>query len=141
MGDADMKRPIALAAMALAFAMGSPAEARTLRAASNAEASTMDPHANNYFINNMLLEHIYEPLVARDKALKPEPALAVSWERIEPTRWRFKLRPDVKFHDGSAFSAEDVVFSLKRATAPTSNYTIYIDSLADAVAVDGLTVD
>jgi len=136
-----MKRSIALAAMGLAFAAGSPVEAKTLRVATNAEASTMDPHANNYFMNNMLLEHVYEPLVARDKALKPEPALAVSWERIEPTRWRFKLRSGVKFHDGSAFSAADAAFSLKRAMAPTSNYSIYIDSLADAVAVDDLTID
>ncbi len=89
----------------------------------------------------MTLEQVYEALTTRGKDLKVEPSLATSWERLEPTRRRFALRPNVKWHDGTAFSADDVVFSVKRAMAPTSNYTIYIDSVAEAVKVDDRTVE
>lgn len=131
----------AAAAALFAYAPNAHAQGKTLRLAINAEAGTLDPHAQNALIVNMTIEQIYEGLTTRDKELKVAPLLATSWERLEPTRWRFMLRPNVKWHDGSAFSADDVVFSLKRAMAPTSNYTIYIDSLADAVRVDGHTVD
>ncbi len=131
----------ALAAALLAAPNAAQAQGKTLRLAINAEAGTLDPHAQNSLIVNMTIEQIYEGLTTRGKDLKVEPLLATSWERLEPTRWRFMLRANVKWHDGSAFSADDVVFSLKRAMAPTSNYTIYIDSLADAVRVNDLTVD
>jgi peptide/nickel transport system substrate-binding protein len=117
------------------------AQGKTLRLAINADAGTLDPHAQNAFLVNMTLEQVYEALTTRGKDLKVEPSLATRWDRLEPTRWRFALRPNVKWHDGTAFTADDVVFSLKRAMAPTSNYTIYIDSLAEAVRVDDLTVE
>ncbi|MBI3708366.1 MAG: ABC transporter substrate-binding protein [Proteobacteria bacterium] len=117
------------------------AQGKTLRVALNNDFTTLDPHSNNAFLNNLTLEQIYDCLVTRDKELKPVPALATRWERVEPTRWRFHLRAGVRFHNGAAFSADDVVFSIKRAMAPTSNYTIYIDSVADVARVDDLTVD
>lgn len=57
-----------------------------------------------------------ETLVVLDEAGDAEPALATSWEQVEPRRWVLEVRPDVVFHDGTALSAEAVVESLTRAT-------------------------
>ena len=54
--------------------------------------------------------------------MKLVPALATTWKQTSPTVWRFELRKGVKFHDGTPFTADDVVFSLQaraQATAPT----------------------
>ncbi len=118
-----------------------PAHAKTFRLATTSDAATLDPHANNAFINVLLLQQIYEPLICRDDDLKLEPCLAARWERPEPTRWRFYLRPGVRFHNGSTFDADDVVFSLLRAKAPTSNYGLFVDTVSDVVKVDAMTVD
>ena len=118
-----------------------PAQAKTFRLATTSDAATLDPHANNAFINVLLLQQIYEPLVCRDDDLKLEACLALRWEQPEPTRWRFHLRPGVRFHNGNAFDADDVVFSMLRAKAPTSNYGLFVDTVADVVKVDAMTVD
>ena len=68
------------------------------------------------------------------------PALALSWKLVEPTTWEFKLRPNVKFHNGDAFTADDVVFSFKRALQPTSDYKGYLAGTKEVVKVDDLTV-
>ena len=130
----------AIAALALICA-ADIAAAKTFRLAINADASTLDPHAQNSQVNFAILLQAYEPLVGRDKDLKPVPVLATKWEAVEPTRWRFTLRPNFKFHDGTTMTADDVVFSYKRALDRTSNVTIYIDSVADVAKVDDMTVD
>jgi len=126
---------------ALAACLASPLAAKTFRLATTTDASTLDPHANNALHTSLLLTQVYEPLVRRDDELKLIPGLALSWSQPEPTRWRFQLRPDVRFQEGEAFTAEDAAFSIMRATAPTSNFTIYVDTVAQAVAVDALTLD
>ena len=128
------------AALALSL-LALPAGAATLRVGVIGDAGTMDPHSQNVQTTSQLLRQMYEPLVNRGPALELEPGLAESWSTPEPTRWRFKLRPGVKFHAGEAFTAEDVVFSLKRVAGKTSNYANFVDSVARAEAVDPLTVD
>ena len=64
--------------------------------------------------------NIYEPLARWNRDLKLEPALARAGSRPSPTVWRFHLRPNVKWQDGSPFTADDVVFSLTRILAKTS---------------------
>ena len=54
---------------------------------------------------------------------------------------RFKLRPNVKFHEGEPFTADDVVFSIQRALADTSNFKPYLAGVKEAKKVDDLTVD
>ncbi len=136
--SAVIRAALLAAALALAFA---PASAKTLRWSSQGDILTMDPHAQNEGLNNAVSDHIYEPLVTRGKDLKVEPCLAVSWQAVSPTTMRFKLRPNVKFHDGTAFTADDVVFSIERALAPTSNFSPYMQGITGARKVDDLTVE
>ena len=82
----------------------------------------MDPHAQNEGLTISIMNQIYEALIRRDKDWKLAPELAVSWTTVSPTVWRFNLRSGVKFQDGKPFTADDVVFSVNRAMAPTSNF-------------------
>lgn len=123
--------------------MGLPqgAHAAPFRLASQDDAATMDPHAFNHATTSTLLGHIYEGLVRRDRDQRIEPALAQSWTQPAPTTWRFRLRDGVRFHDGSALSADDVVFSLRRAQAPGSDMKVFAASIAEVRALDGHTVE
>src|SRR3989440_8474403 len=98
------------AAMMLTLAAAC-AEAKTFRGSNDGDANSMDPYARQETFLLLFDMSMYEPLVRRNREMKLEPGLATEWARIEPTVWRFKLRQGVKFHDGSPFSADDVVFS------------------------------
>src|SRR4051812_49074565 len=86
------------------------ADAGTLRWSSQGDYLSADPHAQNEGINNAINGEIFERLTRRDKRLALVPALATSWEPVSPTVWRFHLRRGVVFHDGTPFTADDVVF-------------------------------
>jgi peptide/nickel transport system substrate-binding protein len=134
-----------LAAMAVAAGLSGPALAqapqRIFRAATSVDAATLDPHATNALFTYLVVSQVYEPLTYRADDLRVYPGLATGWEQVEPTRWRFQLRDGVRFAGGESFEADDVVFSIQRALAPTSNYGIYVDTVASVVAVDRLVVD
>jgi len=119
----------------------SSADAKTFRWASQGDVLTMDPHAQNEGLNNAISEHVYDALVARDRKMAIEPSLALSWQQMNPTTMRFKLRDKVTFHDGAPFSADDVVFSITRALEKTSNFAAYMQGIKEAKKVDNLTVD
>jgi peptide/nickel transport system substrate-binding protein len=101
------------AAAVLAFA--GAAAAQELRIGLAAEPTAMDPHYHNLSPNNSLLSHIFESLVDQDERQRLEPGLAESWKAVNDTTWEFKLRRNVKFHDGTPFTADDVIFSFERA--------------------------
>ncbi len=129
-------------AMVIVMAIASPfADAKTFRWASQGDILTMDPHSQNEGLNNSMSDHIYEPLVNRGKTMAIEPCLATSWTQLNPTTMRFKLRDKVIFHDGAAFSADDVVFSITRALEKTSDFSAYMQGIKSAKKIDGLTVD
>ena len=135
--------PRALAALlAIAFA-GSAlvVDAKTLRWAGRGDPQTMDPFSQNENLTNNINNLIYDALVMRDKDLKIIPGLATSWEQLNPTTWRFKLRPGVKFHDGSPFTADDVVFSFQRATEDTSQIRAYARASGKPRKIDDYTVE
>src|SRR5688572_20381474 len=124
-----MKRFILTAVAATAaFGLGS-AHAQTLRFASQGDPQTMDPHSQNESFTNSVNQQVYEYLVHRDKQLNFVPGLATSWEQLSPLKWRFKLRQGVKFHDGSPFNADDIVYSITRAQQPTSQIAVYANAV------------
>ncbi len=127
-------------ACALALAAGL-AEAKTLRIGAQADAGTMDPHAQNIQTTITVLSWAYEALVTRDRDLAKAPQLATSWEAVEPNVWRFTLREGVTFHDGAAFTAEDVVASIERAKAETSQFKGFVASIVEMRTPDPLTIE
>jgi peptide/nickel transport system substrate-binding protein len=128
-------------AVSLAVPVAAPVQAQTLRWASQGDPQTMDPHSQNESMTNMMNGQVYETLIKRDRQLNFVPGLATEWAQIGPLTWRFKLRPGVKFHDGSPLSAEDVVFSVNRGKEPTSQINVYANAVGTPVAVDPLTVE
>ena len=104
---------------------------------------TIDPHFLFLTSNVAYNSHIYGLLVARDENARRVPDLATSWEAIDDTTWEFKLREGVKFHDGSEFTAEDVVFSIERIPNVPNNpnpYTGTIRTIAGMEIVDSHTI-
>jgi len=125
---------------ALAGAPGG-AGAQTLRWASQGDALTMDPQSQNEGLTNAVNGQVYERLTSFDRQLRIVPSLATGWTQPSPTTWRFSLRPGVKFHDGTALTADDVVFSINRAKNPASTFSVYASALGTPVAIDPLTVE
>ncbi len=136
-----MKTFALVAALLAGTALALPASAVQFKMARGQDATTLDPHAQNSGQNFNLLHQIYEPLAHRDNDAKLTPALATSWKiTADPTVWEFKLRPGVKFHNGNAFTADDVVFSLMRAKGDKSQMKGLLTSIESATKVDDLTV-
>ena len=135
-----MKFTSLLAVSAVALTAASPALAENvLRWTSQGDALTMDPHSQNEGPTIAMNGQIYESLVTRDAALVLQPELAESWE-AGPDGWTFKLRQGVKFHDGSDFTAEDVVFSFERANHEASDYKEQAKNVTGVEVIDDYTV-
>ena len=92
-----------------------PLFADELTVALAAEPTSVDPHYHNLTINNSMATQIFDALVLQDDNQKLIPGLAVSWAPVGDTTWEFKLRKGVSFHNGAAFTAEDVIATMKRA--------------------------
>ena len=122
-------------------APGQPLQTPALRVASAFDPQTMDPHAVALLYHTRVVYQLYDSLVGRDDKFKLEAALAVSWQMNSPTSWRFKLRPGVTFHDGSAFTADDAVFSLERAMAAPSQRAFQLKGVTGARKLDPLTIE
>ncbi|MDV6228346.1 ABC transporter substrate-binding protein [Nitratireductor aquimarinus] len=133
------KRTILSALMATALAL--PAGAATLKWGSRADIYSLDPVSVASTSNLAFLNHIYEGLVRYGPDFQIEPALATKWELIDDKYWRFTLREGVKFHDGDAFNADDVIASLKRVSDPESPLRGNIPLYAGIKKVDDYTVD
>ncbi|MGY6534268.1 MAG: ABC transporter substrate-binding protein [Pararhodobacter sp.] len=129
------------AAMALAFA-AAPTDAETLRWARVADALTLDPHSQNEGPTSTVLHHIYETLVGRATDGSLQPRLATEWmiHEDDPTVWVIRLREGVTFHDGTPFTADDVVFSLERVRHESSGFRALHSAVTGAEAVDDHTV-
>jgi len=130
-----------LGAAALLAQTAQMAQAETVRWARGSDPTTLDPHAFNTGTNFALLHQIYETLVLRGDDGSLLPGLAHAWRLTDdPQVWEFKLRPGVKFHDGTPLTARDVVFSLNRAKGETAQVKSLLASTESMTAVDDLTV-
>jgi peptide/nickel transport system substrate-binding protein len=135
-----LKSLLAAAGLALAVAAG-PVHAQTLRWAAQNDILTMDPHSQNHATTNAILMHAYEGLTRYNAKYEVEPALATKWTFISPTQVRFELRKGVKFHDGTPFTADDVVFSFGRIKQPQGTMQIYVTGINEVKKIDDFTVD
>jgi peptide/nickel transport system substrate-binding protein len=131
--------------VALACAMfvsaAAPAAQRPLRWSSAGDVLTFDVHAAADTFSTNVGAQVYEALVRRGKDTNFEPALAESWEVLDPLRWRFHLRQGVKFHDGTPLTADDVVFSVLRSQHPNASNRALTLRLGNPRKVDAFTVD
>jgi peptide/nickel transport system substrate-binding protein len=132
---------ICVAAVLGAVLTAAPGFAKTFRWASQGDVLTFDPYAQNESFNNTFNSYVYESLVQYDKKFEVVPQLAMKWEQMGPTQWRFHLRPNVKFQEGEPLTADDVVFSVNREMSKRSMMKAYLSGVSGAAKVDDLTVD
>ena len=125
-----------------AFLAAAAANAAEFRWAGKTDPQTMDPHAVASAPVLGFLNNVYDGLVRMSKDMKLEPSLATSWEPIgEGDGWRFHLRQGVTFHDGSAFDAEDVMFSYERASSEEADVRSWFSPVTDVKMVDNFTIE
>ncbi|MCL2893701.1 ABC transporter substrate-binding protein [Brenneria tiliae] len=106
--------------------------------------TSMDPQFYVGGANSSMARNIFDGLVVQDEKQQIAPALAVSWKIIDDKTWEFSLRPGVKFHDGSDFSAKDVIASIKRIALASKNspssYAPYVNDIAEVKEINPLTI-
>ncbi|HEY2337993.1 MAG TPA: ABC transporter substrate-binding protein [Burkholderiales bacterium] len=112
-----------------------------LRWAAQNDILTLDPHSQNHATTHSILQYTYEGLTRYTRDYKIEPCLATSWQQVSDTHWRFVLRKGVKFHDGSPFTADDVVFSFGRIKQPQGTNQVYVTGIKEVKKIDDYTVD
>src|SRR5690554_6569823 len=83
-------------------------QAQTLTVAINEGIPGFDPTQTTRSVANNVFPNIFDTLLVLDREGQLAPGLATSWEAESDTSWRFHLRDDVTFHDGEAFTADDV---------------------------------
>src|SRR3989440_591121 len=134
-------RLIVAAAASLGFIAG--AQAQELKIGIAAEPSAMDPHFHNLAPNHSLTKHIFDRLTDQDEHQRLKPMLAAGWRPVNPTTWEFKLRPGVKFTDGSEFTANDVIYTFcrtPRVENSPSSLALNVRAVTGMAAPDPLTV-
>jgi len=136
-----MRKKTLFLVLLLSVVLVLPAGAKTLRFAFQGDVSSLDPYNLNETFHLGFQGNIYDGLIRRGPNLEIEPALAERWEVMEPTRWRFYLRKGVKFHDGTPFTADDVVFSAERVRHANSDLRVRLSADTQVVKVDDHTVD
>ena len=133
---------IAALALGITISLSSPAAAENVLrfTSANGGAVTMDPHSSGLIADRAATMQVYEQLLDIDSNLAIVPQLAVAWKPIDPNTWEFELRQGVRFHDGTPFTAEDVVFSIERARAGTSELQTPVANIAAIQAIDDRTL-
>jgi peptide/nickel transport system substrate-binding protein len=139
-----MKKHSKFALALLAYSVAatfSIANATTLRIANQGDALSMDPHSLNESLQLTIVSNVYEALVTRSADYQLTPGLATDWKQTAPTVWRFNLRKGVQFHDGTPFTADDVIFSYERAKGEGSDMKTYVGQIKEIKRLDDHTID
>lgn len=139
----DLLGPASGVKPAWAQAAGTPKRGGTLVAAAEIDPVSLDPHTSSNFSSVQAYDHIYESLTGYDEKTNIVPALAQSWDISNGGKtYTFKLRPNVKFHNGQTMTAEDVKYSIERPMDPktASPWRSWFDSIKEIKVVDPLTV-
>src|SRR6056297_3250408 len=132
-------RASALGVALIATTAGAALAEKSVTIGLTADPSHLYPLAGEELSSNIMYYHLYDPLVKRSPDLTFGPGLAESWENVDETTWRFKLREGVTFHNGNAFTADDVVFTVEKARE--SIRPDLVANIASITAVDDLTVE
>lgn len=112
-----------------------------LIAAIAGEPDQLDPHKTSAYFSFEVLENVFDTLVEPAADLTMAPALAQSWETSpDQLTWTFQLRPGVRFHDGSPFTAADVVYSYRRIIDEKLSTVDKFSAVTGVEAVGDLTV-
>ncbi|MHA3916031.1 ABC transporter substrate-binding protein [Halovulum sp. GXIMD14793] len=129
-----------VAATALVLGATGLAPAQTLKFAYDADPVSLDPHEQLSGGTLQLSHMIFDPLVRWNSELGFDARLAESWERVDDTTMRFKLRPGVKFHSGNDMTAEDVVWTIERMkTSP--DFKGLFTAWTSVTAIDDTTIE
>lgn len=112
-----------------------------LHAAIGGEPDQLDPQSTSSYFSFEVLENVFDTLVETDENLEMQPALAESWDiSDDQLTWTFHLREGITFHDGSAFTSEDVVYSYRRIIDEELSNAWKFTSITDIQAPDDMTV-
>ncbi|WP_086464742.1 ABC transporter substrate-binding protein [Oceanibaculum nanhaiense] len=131
----------AVVASAVALSLGAAADAKTFRYATTGDVLGLDPHINNEGPTNTMKNNVYEGLIHRAWDLSLHPGLATEWEQVNPTTWRFKLRQGVKYHNGNAFNADDVLFSFDRIRQPQSEMSFAVNTIKEIKKISDYEIE
>jgi peptide/nickel transport system substrate-binding protein len=133
----------AAALAAVSFLALQAASAQTLTMGVAAPVTSIDPHFHNLSPNNAMADIIFDSLVHYDAQSRTVPGLAESWRVVDENTWEFRLRPNVRFHNGNPFTADDVAFTIARVpTVPNSpsSFATFTRPITSVEVVDPLTV-
>jgi len=120
---------------------GDAAKGGVLRAAIGGEPDQLDPHKTSAYYSFQVLENVYDTLVEPDAELQMRPSLATEWRTSDDQlTWTFTLREGLKFSDGSALTAEDVVYSYRRIIDEKLNAAYKFATVKEVAAPDATTV-
>lgn len=141
-----MRHALMIVSVTLIGALGTPVAAAELRIGYSSDITTLDPANHRSRVTEGVIHNMYDAVVTRTDDMKVVPEIAQSFTQIDATTYEAKIRPGIKFHDGSALTAEDVKYTFDRLTkdnamgGQTSPRKSLVGPLADTIVVDPLTV-
>ncbi len=136
-----LKKTILSAVAVGLLAAAAPADAKTFKWSFQGDVQSLDPYGLNETFTLGYLGNVYEGLSIYDGDLVLHPALAESWSNPEPKKWIFNIRKGVKFHNGNGLTADDVIFSWKRALTEGSDMKARAGLIASMKKIDDYTVE